>query len=142
MPGKFCDRPLAGITIYTRATSAVFGCDEAGLAQKMMHHRPIECVTTLGRSPALTIERFRNNSVALPGTMEFSCMRDEGIIITELCQASHWSDQLMSGSIASMPMTDDTNLFAAIDDFDQDPFEQQTNKRLPLLLSCGGPDAR
>jgi len=142
MSGKFCDCPLAGITIDARATSAVFGCDDAALAQKMMHHRSIERVSTLGRSPTFTIERFRNNSVALPSTIEFGCMRDEGIIIAQLSQPSHGSDQLMCGLIATVPMTDDTNLFAAIDDFDQDPFEQQTDKCLSLLLSCGGPDAR
>jgi hypothetical protein len=38
-------------------------------------------------------------------------------------------------------MTDDTDLFTAIYDLDQDPLEQQTNQCLPLLLSRGGPDA-
>jgi hypothetical protein len=142
MPGKFCDRPFAGIPIDARATPAVLGCDDAGLAQEMMHHRSIERVTTLGWSPTLTIERFSNNGVALPGTIEFGCMRDERIIVAELSQARHWSDQLMCGLIATVPMTDDTNLFAAIDDFDQNPFEQQTDQCLSLLLSCGGPDTR
>ena len=82
MSGKFCDRPLVGIAIDVRAAPAVFGCDDAGLAQKMMHHRSIERVTTLGRSPTLKIERFSNNRVALPGTIEFGCMRNEGVIST------------------------------------------------------------
>ena len=49
----------------------------------------------------------------------------------------------MGGLLAAVPMTDDLNLFSAIDDFDRDPFAQQTNKwrngdiLSPLCLDAG-----
>ena len=39
-------------------------------------------------------------------------------------------------------MADDADLLAVIDHFDQDPFEQQANKGLALLLGGALPDAR
>jgi hypothetical protein len=61
----------------------------------MMHHRAVERVATLGRSPALTIQRFSNGVVALPGMAELGGMLDEGGVITELSEARNGSDQLM-----------------------------------------------
>jgi hypothetical protein len=45
---------------------------------------------------------------------------------------------------AAMPMTFDANSFRAADDFDQNPFEQQTNDGLALKLACafGAPQLR
>src|SRR6202023_3171964 len=42
---------------------------------------------------------------------------------------------------AAVPVTGDAHLLAAIYHFDQNPFQQQANNRLALLLGRGGPDA-
>jgi hypothetical protein len=95
MSSQFGDRPLVGLAYEVRATPTVSGCGDAGLVQEMMHHRTIERVTTLGRSPTLTIESFRNDRIALPGTMEFSHTCHQGSVSTQLVETRNRSDQLM-----------------------------------------------
>ena len=45
-------------------------------------------------------------------------------------------NQSVRASMTTVPVTHDTNLLSAVDNFHQDPFEHQTEEGLALLLSC------
>jgi hypothetical protein len=139
---QFADGPFIGLAWDLQLTPPLSGSGKAGLGDESAHHLSVERIAPLGWPPAFSIENGGDICQHKPLATKVANSRQKVLIGAEFVQAGNGAGQPMCGLITAVPMAFDANLFAAVNDFDENSLEQLADNGLTFLLSGALPKRR
>ena len=107
----------------------------AGRGQKAAHHRGVEGVAPLRRSPGFLIEDRSDAGAAVTHPMQLGGACEQRGVGAERLHPRHRAYQRVGRPVSAMPVAFQPDLLTGVDHGEQNPLEQQPHDGLTLFAS-------